>query len=130
MAAQQPVLEIDALSVRLPRGSDRSHAVTGVTFTVGPGEILCVVGESGSGKSVTAPAVMGLLPRELTPDAGAIRLEGENVLEATRARLRNLRGTRMAMIFQEPMTALNPVMRVGKQIAEVLETHTDLSPQD
>jgi peptide/nickel transport system ATP-binding protein len=129
MAGPQPVLAIDKLSVRLPRGSDRPHAVENVTFSVAPGEILCVVGESGSGKSVTAQAVMGLLPRELTPDAGDIRLEGENLLTATRARLRDLRGTRMAMIFQEPMTALNPVQRVGSQIAEVLEIHTDLSPQ-
>ncbi len=129
-APTEPVLAIDNLSVRLPRGSDRSHAVENVTFAVAPGEILCVVGESGSGKSVTAQAVMGLLPRELVPDAGAIHLEGENVLSATRARLRDLRGTRMAMIFQEPMTALNPVMRVGGQIAEVLEIHTDLSPQE
>jgi len=130
MAAAQPVLAIDNLSVRLPRGFDRSHAVENVTFSVAPGEIVCIVGESGSGKSVTAQAVMGLLPRELSADFGAIRLEGENVLAATRARLRDLRGTRMAMIFQEPMTALNPVMRVGSQIAEVLEIHTDLSPQD
>ena len=98
-----------------------------VTITVGAGEIVCVVGESGSGKSVTAQAVMGLLPRELNAAAGSVRLEGENVLAATPARLRALRGTRMAMIFQEPMTALNPVMTVGAQIAEVLEIHTPLS---
>ena len=91
-----------------------------------PGEIVCVVGESGSGKSVTAQAVMGLLPRELDGRCGQrCVLEGEDVLAATPARLRDLRGTRMAMIFQEPMTALNPVMTVGDQIAEVLEIHTD-----
>jgi peptide/nickel transport system ATP-binding protein len=89
-----------------------------------------VVGESGSGKSVTAQAVLGLLPSGLAAEGGEIRLEGENVLLATRARLRDLRGTRMAMIFQEPMTALNPVMAVGDQIAEVLEIHTDLSPAE
>ena len=89
-----------------------------------------MVGESGSGKSVTAQAVMGLLPRELTASKGRILLEGENVLEATPARLRDLRGTRMAMIFQEPMTALNPVMTLGDQIAEVLEIHTELSEPD
>ena len=95
-----------------------------------PGEIVCVVGESGSGKSVTAQTVMGLLPRELSATAGVVRLEGEDVLKATPARLRDLRGTRMAMIFQEPMTALNPVMTVGEQIAEVLEIHTELSEAD
>ena len=85
----------------------------------------------GSGKSVTAQAVMGLLPRELTAERGrGACSQGEDVLAATPARLRDLRGTRMAMIFQEPMTALNPVMTVGDQIAEVLEIHTDLSEPD
>jgi len=129
MVGPAPVLAIRNLSVRLPRGSDRAHAVENVSFQVAPGEILCVVGESGSGKSVTAQAVMGLLPRELTAETGDVRLEGENVLGATASRLRDLRGSRMAMIFQEPMTALNPVMTVGDQIGEVLEIHTDLSPQ-
>jgi peptide/nickel transport system ATP-binding protein len=89
-----------------------------------------MVGESGSGKSVTAQTVMGLLPLELKAAAGQVLLEGEDVLKATPARLRRLRGTRMAMVFQEPMTALNPVMRVGDQIAEVLGIHTDLSAPD
>jgi peptide/nickel transport system ATP-binding protein len=125
-----PVLAIQSLTVGLPAGSDRACAVEDVSFTVGPGEIVCVVGESGSGKSVTAQSVMGLLPRELKAKAGQALLEGEDVLKATPARLRALRGTRMAMIFQEPMTALNPVMTVGDQIAEVLEIHTDLSAAD
>jgi peptide/nickel transport system ATP-binding protein len=130
MTETAPVLAIDGLTVALPRGSDRAHAVEDISFAVGAGEIVCVVGESGSGKSVTAQAVMGLLPRELEARAGAVRLEGENVLAATPARLRDLRGTRMAMIFQEPMTALNPVMTVGDQIAEVLQIHTELSASD
>jgi peptide/nickel transport system ATP-binding protein len=129
-AASAPVLAINNLSVSLPRNSDRAHAVSDLTFAVAAGEILCVVGESGSGKSVTAQAVMGLLPRELGVDRGEILLQGENVLAASKSRLRDLRGTRMAMIFQEPMTALNPVMTVGDQIAEVLEIHTDLSEAD
>ncbi|MFM9974360.1 MAG: ABC transporter ATP-binding protein [Beijerinckiaceae bacterium] len=124
----QPVLSIEGLTVDLPRGADRKHAVMDISFTVNPGEIVCVVGESGSGKSVTAQAVMGLLPKkQLTASAGRIMLEGEDTLAASPERLRALRGTRMAMIFQEPMTALNPVMRVGNQIAEVLEIHTGLS---
>ncbi|MGE3702489.1 MAG: ABC transporter ATP-binding protein [Hyphomicrobiaceae bacterium] len=130
MAETASVLEIAGLSVELPRGSDRRNAVDDISFSVGPGEIVCVVGESGSGKSVTAQAVMGLLPRELKASTGKVLLQGENVLEATPSRLRDLRGTRMAMIFQEPMTALNPVMRVGDQIAEVLQIHTDLSEPD
>jgi peptide/nickel transport system ATP-binding protein len=130
MAEAAPVLAIEGLTVALPKGSDRPHAIEDIGFSVGAGEIVCVVGESGSGKSVTAQTVMGLLPRELSATAGVVRLEGENVLAATPARLRDLRGTRMAMIFQEPMTALNPVMTVGDQIAEVLEIHTSLSEAD
>jgi peptide/nickel transport system ATP-binding protein len=124
--AAAPVLAIEDLTIGLPAGSDRDHAVEDVSFSVKRGEIVCMVGESGSGKSVTAQTVMGLLPRELKVQAGEVLLEGEDVLKATPARRRALRGTRMAMIFQEPMTALNPVMRVGDQIAEVLEIHTDL----
>ena len=129
-AAAAPVLELKGLTVQLPRGSDRARAIENITLSVGAGEIVCVVGESGSGKSVTAQAVMGLLPRELAASAGEARLQGEDVLKASPSRLRDLRGTRMAMIFQEPMTALNPVMRVGDQIAEVLEIHTQLSESD
>jgi peptide/nickel transport system ATP-binding protein len=121
-----PVLEISGLTIGLPGGGDRKHAVEGVSLAVGKGEIVCVVGESGSGKSVTAFSVMGLLARVLKPVAGAIRLEGEDLLAATPQRLRALRGDRMAMIFQEPMTALNPVLTIGDQIEEVLRIHTDL----
>ncbi|MGB1387911.1 MAG: ABC transporter ATP-binding protein [Paracoccaceae bacterium] len=124
------VLEVRNLTVELPAASDRKHAVEDISFTVGPGEIVCVVGESGSGKSVTAQAVMGLLSRELKPVAGATLLEGEDTLHAPVSRLRQLRGTKMAMIFQEPMTALNPVARVGDQIAEMLEIHTTHSASE
>ncbi len=89
---------------------------------------MCIVGESGSGKSVTAQAVMGLLPkRDLVVTGGETLLQGEDTTKASANRLRDLRGTRMGMIFQEPMTALNPVQRVGQQIAEVLEIHTEQS---
>ncbi len=123
----KPVLVIDDLSVRLPDGADRKHAVEGLSITVNRGEIVCVVGESGSGKSVTAFTVMGLLPKgELAAETGRVLLEGEDILKADADRLRDLRGTTMSMIFQEPMTALNPVMTVGDQIDEVLSIHTDL----
>ena len=128
--SDQPVLDIRALTVALPRNADRTNAVEDISFSVQPGEIVCVVGESGSGKSVTAQAVMGLLPRELTAASGEARLDGEDTLQATKPRLRDLRGTRMAMIFQEPMTALNPVMRVGDQIGEVLAIHTNLAARE
>src|SRR6266849_3728859 len=126
-AEKKPVLEVRNLTVALPAGADRAHAVEKVSFTVNPGEIVCLVGESGSGKSVIAFTVMGLLAKALKPTAGEILLEGENVLAAGEGRLRELRCTRMSMIFQEPMTALNPVMTCGQQIDEVLATHTELS---
>jgi peptide/nickel transport system ATP-binding protein len=126
MADKKPVLEVRNLSVALPAGADRVHAVEKVSFTVNPGEIVCLVGESGSGKSVIAFTVMGLLAKALKPTEGEILLEGENILAAGESRLRELRCTRMSMIFQEPMTALNPVMTCGQQIDEVLETHTKL----
>jgi len=121
------VLEVEDLCVALPAGGDRPRAVSKVSFAVGRGEILCLVGESGSGKSVIAQAVMGLLPRGLPVESGALRLLGEDLRRAAAARLRQLRATRMSMIFQEPMTALNPVMTCGAQIDEVLRFHTDLS---
>jgi len=123
---KRPVLEVRNLSVTLPAGADRVHAVEKVSFTVNPGEIVCLVGESGSGKSVIAFTIMGLLAKALRPSSGEILLEGENVLAADESRLRELRCTRMSMIFQEPMTALNPVMTCGLQIDEVLATHTKL----
>jgi len=128
-AARGSVLEMAGLSIALPRGSDRAHAVNGVSLTVAPGEIVCLVGESGSGKSVIAHATMGLLPRALEVTGGAIRLAGEDLVGAPEKRLEELRCTRMAMIFQEPMTALNPVMRCGDQIDEVLRRHTRLDAE-
>ena len=121
------LLEVDHLSVALPLGAERTHAVDGVSFDVAAGEIVCLVGESGSGKTVIAQSAMGLLPPELRPSGGRMLLDGENLLAAGEARLRELRCTRMSMIFQEPMTALNPVMRCGEQIDEVLATHTPMS---
>ncbi|MEM7521020.1 MAG: ATP-binding cassette domain-containing protein, partial [Pseudomonadota bacterium] len=125
--SNEPILDVAGLTVALPPGLDRPNAIEDISFSVGAGEIVCVVGESGSGKSVTAQAVMGLLPKALTPSAGETRLQGEDTLAAQPNRLRDLRGTKMAMIFQEPMTALSPVARVGEQISEMLEIHTDMS---
>jgi len=127
----KPVLDVQGLTVRLPHGADRLNAVENVSFAVAPGEIVCVVGESGSGKSVTAHAVMGLLPPgQLTATAGRVLLEGEDLLLKSPAEMRRIRGDRISMIFQEPMTALNPVMKVGDQIAEVLDIHTRLGERE
>ena len=124
------ILEVRDLTIALPPGGDRSTAVRKVSFSVGRGEILCLVGESGSGKSVIAQGVMGLLPKALPVSAGQILLQGEDITHAPLSRLRELRATRMSMIFQEPMTALNPVMTCGDQIDEVLSQHTSLSPPE
>lgn len=126
-----PVLELRGLSVTLPKGADRKYAIEDISYTVKQGEIVCIVGESGSGKSVSAQTVMGLIPRkDLTPVAGEILLQGEDLLKKSETDLRQLRGVKMAMIFQEPMTALNPVMQVGDQIGEMLEIHTSMSADE
>ena len=126
----QPVLAIRGLTVRLPSGADRAEAVTNIDLEVCAGDVLCLLGESGSGKSIIAHTVMGLLPGNMRASAGEILLNGENLLAANVARLRGLRGVRMSMIFQEPMTALNPVMRCGDQINELLVQHTALSASE
>ena len=124
------VLEVRDLSIALPPFADRAQAASRVSFGVERGEIVCLVGESGSGKSVIAQGLMGLLPRTLPVTGGKILLEGEDITHASPQRLRELRATRMSMVFQEPMTALNPVMRCGAQLDEVLREHTRLSPPE
>jgi ABC-type glutathione transport system ATPase component len=120
-----PILSVENLIVGLGNGVDAPRIIDGVSLDVRERETLCVVGESGSGKSVTSLAVMGLLPKgTLAVTGGRIQLAGEELMGASDRRLRQLRATTMAMIFQEPMTALNPVVPVGRQIDEVLRTHT------
>lgn len=125
-----PVLSIRNLTIALPSGADRPHAVRHAALEVRHGEIVCLLGESGSGKSVIAQAVMGLLPAALRPLEGAIELLGENVLTASPDRIRDLRGKRMAMVFQEPMTALNPTMACGAQVDEMLAQHSSAGTRD
>ena len=121
------VLDIDNLVVGLGKNPANQRVIDGVSLQVREGETLCLVGESGSGKSVTSLTVMGLLQKgSLVPSGGTVKLVGEDILTASDRRLRQLRATTMAMIFQEPMTALNPVVPVGRQIDEVLRAHTDL----
>ncbi|WP_342728258.1 ABC transporter ATP-binding protein [Bradyrhizobium sp. B097] len=121
------VLDINNLVVGLGRKADAHRIIDDLSLQVREGETLCLVGESGSGKSVTSLTTMGLLQKgTLVPSGGSVKLVGEELLTATDRRLRQLRATRMAMIFQEPMTALNPVVPVGRQIDEVLRAHTDL----
>ncbi|GHU03959.1 ABC transporter ATP-binding protein [Alphaproteobacteria bacterium] len=118
-----PVLSVRDLCISLPPGGDRKNAVEGISFDVHPGKVVCLLGESGSGKSVVANAVMGLLPEGLRPVKGEIKLLGTPLLGQSQSVLRRLRGPSMAMVFQEPMTALNPVMTCGDQIDEMLSQH-------
>lgn len=117
------LLRIENLSVALPAGGDRAYAVKDISLELNAGEILCVVGESGSGKSISANAIMGLLPSYLKPQAGRILFKGEDLLQQRESRLLAMRGKDIGMIFQEPMSALNPLMTVGQQILEVMEVH-------
>ncbi|KQP04881.1 microcin ABC transporter ATP-binding protein [Methylobacterium sp. Leaf99] len=126
----EPVIRIRNLTLALPKGADRPNAVEDLSLDLMPGKILCVVGESGSGKSMSAYALTGLLPRALTPTAGRIEFEGLDLITLDERGWRTLRGRRIAMVFQEPMTALNPVMRIGDQIAEMFEAHNLLTPAE
>ncbi len=121
------ILDINNLVVAIGTTANGPNIIDGISLQVRERETLCLVGESGSGKSVTSLTVMGLLQKgSLNATGGSIKLVGEELLTATDRRLRQLRATQMAMIFQEPMTALNPVVPVGRQIDEVLRAHTDL----
>jgi len=124
---RQPVLEVTGLSLKFSREADALNLVDGVTFSVNEGETLCIVGESGCGKSVTSLALMGLLP---TPPAnivsGSVRFDGLDLLTLSERAFADIRGNRISMIFQEPMTSLNPVFTIGHQIAECVRRHRGL----
>jgi peptide/nickel transport system ATP-binding protein len=128
--SQSPVVAIRNLTLRLPKGADRPFALQSLDLDINPNEIVCVVGESGSGKSLTAQALMGLLPKAIKVDSGTAIYDDVDLLTADPARLRTIRGAKISMIFQEPMTALNPSMRIGEQIAEVFEAHGLLTPEE
>jgi oligopeptide/dipeptide ABC transporter ATP-binding protein len=124
------LVEVNNLCVHFDTEAGLVKAVDGVSFHINKGETLAVVGESGSGKSVTSLAIMGLLPKPAGKLAGgSIRFNGIDLAQRSEAEMRRMRGTEMGMIFQEPMTSLNPVMTVGEQIAERLRTHERLSPR-
>ena len=121
------LLTLDGLSVRLPPGADRTHALSDVSLSLQPNEILCIVGESGSGKSMTANAVMRLLPTGVVIDQGRIVFGDRDLASLGEEDMRQVRGAGIAMIFQEPMTALNPLRTIGDQIGEMFRIHTQLS---
>jgi len=128
--ATTPSVRIERLRIALPEGADRPYAVDRVSFELFPGKILCVVGESGSGKSMSANALMGLLPEGVRVADGRIRLGETDIIGYSEDQMRAVRGKRVAMIFQEPMSALNPLMKISDQIAEVFEAHGLLSPSE
>ena len=122
-------LSVRDLTVALPKGMDRLYAVENVSFDLQRGKILCIIGESGSGKSVSANAIMGLLPNALRVQSGSIVLDGVDVTTSPPHVLRDLRGRVASMIFQDPLSALNPLMTVGAQIEEVMAAHDVGTPQ-
>lgn len=123
-------IAVEGLSVALPAGADRELAVENLSLELRANEILCVVGESGSGKSMVASAILGLLPESVRATAGSILMGDKDLLKLPDEELRKIRGARIGMIFQEPMTALNPLTRIGDQIGEMFRTHTTLSPSE
>jgi len=128
LGTMDTLLEVRGLSIMLKTRASATSIIEDVSFDVGKGEVFGIVGESGCGKSVTAYAVAGLLATPpLSIAAGSIRLAGEELVGAAPARLRRLRGKDIGMIFQEPMTALDPLFTIGEQIAEALEFHASLS---
>ena len=124
-----PLLEVSDLRVSFPSEEGRIEAVRGVDYTVSDGEVLAIVGESGSGKSVSSLAVMGLLPDQARV-TGSIRLRGRELLGLGDRQLSRLRGSSVSMVFQDPLSALTPVYRIGEQIAEALLAHSDMSKAD
>jgi oligopeptide transport system ATP-binding protein len=127
---REPLLSVEDLRVEFWTSRGTVHAVNGITFDVAPGETLGIVGESGCGKSVTSLALLGILPRAGRIPAGRAMFEGRDLLKLSDDELRKIRGRDIAMIFQDPMTSLNPVLTVGRQIREALQTHFDLDKKE
>jgi oligopeptide/dipeptide ABC transporter ATP-binding protein len=124
--AREALLSVEGLHVRFSTRRGTVHAVNGITFDIAPGETLGIVGESGCGKSVTSLAILGLLARNGRVESGAAVFEGTDLIRQSDRALRRIRGREIAMIFQDPMSSLNPVLKIGRQIREALETHFDM----
>jgi oligopeptide/dipeptide ABC transporter ATP-binding protein len=126
MARGEPLLSVEDLRVQFWTRRGTVHAVNGISFDIAAGETLGIVGESGCGKSVTSLALMGILPRAGRITGGTAMFGGRDLLRLSDYQLRKIRGREIAMIFQDPMTSLNPVLTIGRQIREALETHFDM----
>ncbi|MFX0542018.1 ABC transporter ATP-binding protein [Roseovarius sp. S4756] len=126
-ANAKPLLSVRGLTLDIPLASGMLHAVRGIDFDLHRGETLCIVGESGSGKSLTSLAIMGLLDKNIRRSAERMDFDGTELTKASRRQMRALRGDRIAMIFQEPMTSLNPAYTIGDQLIEALQLHRNVS---
>jgi peptide/nickel transport system ATP-binding protein len=124
------ILSVEDLTVRFATDGGTVRAVEGVSFDLAAGEILAIVGESGSGKSVTAQTMLGLTRAPNTTITGSVRFDDKDLVQLSDRELRAVRGERIAMIFQDPMTSLNPVYRVGAQIAEMVRAHRDVTKRE
>jgi oligopeptide/dipeptide ABC transporter ATP-binding protein len=127
---RQPLLSVEDLRVQFWTSRGTVHAVNGITFDIAPGETLGIVGESGCGKSVTSLAILGILPRAGRITGGTATFGDRDLFRLSDRELRRVRGRDIAMIFQDPMTSLNPVLTIGRQIREALQTHFDLNKQE
>jgi oligopeptide/dipeptide ABC transporter ATP-binding protein len=130
VAGREPLLSVEDLRVEFSTRRGTVYAVNSISFDIAPGETLGIVGESGCGKSVTSLAILGLLARNGRVVAGHAQFEGRDLIQLGDRALRGIRGREIAMIFQDPMTSLNPVLTIGRQIREALETHFDMSAKD
>ena len=122
---QSPVLSVRNLAVSFRTDEGKVRAVRGVSFDLYQGETLCIVGESGSGKSVTSKTIMGILGASAHIDSGSIVYEGEDLTKISEEEFHNIRGTKIGMVFQDPLSSLNPIMKIGKQITEVMIINGD-----
>ena len=127
MDGREPILSVEHLKTHFPTRAGVAKAVDDVSFTLAPGEVMGLVGESGSGKSVTGYSIMGLVDPPGEVVGGSVRFDGEDLLRATRSRLRQLRGNRIAMVFQDAMMTLNPVLRIDTQMIEAVRVHERIS---
>ena len=130
MSAPEPLLSVEDLRVQFWTSRGTVYAVNGISFEIARGETLGIVGESGCGKSVTALAILGILPRAGRIPTGTAIFEGRDLLHLSDRRLRSIRGKEIALIFQDPMTSLNPVLTIGKQIREELKAHFKMRKQE
>jgi peptide/nickel transport system ATP-binding protein len=129
-STESPLLAVEDLRVTFATPQGELRAVQGVSLSLERGKTLGIVGESGSGKTVLSRAIMGLLPRHSATQTGSVRFQGQEILNASAKVLRRLWGTQIAMVFQDPMTSLNPVQRIGPQVTETLKLHLNLSRSD